>query len=127
METSERNGKIVVVVEDLLFLSKILETARRLSVPVQSAGPDDLQKELDGVRPRAVILDLNHRSGDAIEMLRVMKSNQATRDIRVVGFLSHVQSGLAQEAREAGCDQILARSAFSQRLPEILRELNSAE
>jgi hypothetical protein len=38
----------------------------------------------------------------------------------VVGFLSHVQKDLAVAARESGCDRVMARSAFTRDLPEIL-------
>jgi phosphoketolase len=42
------------------------------------------------------------------------------RGIPTVGFLSHVQKDLAVAAREAGCDRIVARSAFTRDLPRIL-------
>ena len=35
--------------------------------------------------------------------------------------MSHVQGELKQQAQEAGCDMVLARSAFSQNLPVILK------
>jgi hypothetical protein len=38
----------------------------------------------------------------------------------VVGFLSHVNKDLAVAARESGCDRVVARSAFTKDLPEIL-------
>jgi hypothetical protein len=37
-----------------------------------------------------------------------------------VGFLSHVQDDLALAAREAGCDRVMARSAFVENLPRII-------
>ena len=39
---------------------------------------------------------------------------------RVVGFASHVDRELMAAARDAGCDEVLARSAFFSRLPEIV-------
>jgi CheY-like chemotaxis protein len=116
-------GKIVLVVEDLIFLSRIQETARRLGVPVETSDPAGLRKSLEIEVPRAIILDLNHRSGQALPILDWLKKKGAMTYVPVVGFLSHVQSDLAKAAREAGCDQVLARSAFSERLPQLLREL----
>jgi hypothetical protein len=52
--------------------------------------------------------------------LREVKSDEATREISTIGFLSHVQKDLAVAAREAGCDRIVARSAFTRDLPKIL-------
>ncbi len=68
-----------------------------------------------------MIVDLNHRSGKAIEAARAIKSDPATSRVFVLGFLSHVQADLAREARQAGLDAVMARSAFSQQLPELLR------
>jgi hypothetical protein len=70
-----------------------------------------------------VIVDLNHRSGSALDLLRAIKADAKIGPARVIGFLSHVQTDLAAAARGAGCDIVLARSTFSERLPELLREL----
>jgi DNA-binding NarL/FixJ family response regulator len=67
--------------------------------------------------PKLIIIDLNARSGpiQVIERLRA-----ANNGARVVAFLSHVQGELAAQARAAGCDQVLARSSFTQNLATIL-------
>jgi DNA-binding NarL/FixJ family response regulator len=67
--------------------------------------------------PKLVIVDLNARSQpiQAIEKLRL-----ARKDVRVVGFLSHVQRELAAQAQAAGCDEVLPRSSFTQNLAAIL-------
>lgn len=116
---------ILAVVEDLLFLSKIQQTAKLVGVTVK---PADLSKGPDGVAeesPRAVILDLNHRSCSALEVLRELKADPATRDIPVVGFVSHLQADLVAAARAAGCDLVMARSAFTQQLPLLLKKLSA--
>ena len=40
--------------------------------------------------------------------------------VRVIGFGSHVDTDTLAAARAAGCDQVLARSAFFGRLGELL-------
>jgi hypothetical protein len=40
--------------------------------------------------------------------------------IPTVGYVSHVQTELIEAARRAGVGEVLARSAFNERLPEIL-------
>ena len=40
---------------------------------------------------------------------------------RVIAFLSHVQTDLAERARSAGCAEVMPRSKFTQNLAEILR------
>ena len=49
-----------------------------------------------------------------------MKADPVLTKIPIVGFASHVQTDVIEAARKAGVDDVLARSAFTQRLPEIL-------
>jgi DNA-binding NarL/FixJ family response regulator len=117
---------ILAVVDDLLFLSKIQQTAKHVGVAVKSACPADLSKLAIEDAPNALIIDLNHRSGKALEVLYALKSDLKTKDIVVIGFVSHVQTDLITAARDAGCDLILARSAFVSRLPSLLQRLSGA-
>jgi hypothetical protein len=41
---------------------------------------------------------------------------------KVIAFGAHVQTGLLEAARAAGCDEVLPRSRFSAQLPELLKE-----
>ncbi len=120
------NPKIVVVVEDLIFLSKIQQTAKLTGIETEMVQIQKLGERLsapDSVS--AVIFDLNHRSGQAVESLRAMKTDPRTRQIPAIAFLSHVQADLAKAARDAGCDLLLARSAFTEQLPELLRRYSA--
>jgi hypothetical protein len=45
---------------------------------------------------------------------------QTSKEVRVVGFLSHVQTELAAQAQAAGCNEVLPRSSFTQNLAAIL-------
>lgn len=118
---------LLAVVEDLLFLSKIQQTAQLVNVAVKPIDLAKLTEEIARASPRAVILDLNHRSGSALEVLGTLKRNSATKHVPVVGFVSHVQTDLINAARHAGCDLVMARSAFTQQLPELLRKLAGSE
>lgn len=117
---------ILVVVDDLIFLSKIQQTAKLVNADIEGVSPAKLIERLAQDVPPAVICDLNHSGGQAVEIIRRLKRSPELRSIPVIGFLSHVQADLAASAREAGCDVILARSAFSQRLPKILQEYSMA-
>ena len=113
--------KVLGAVEDLLFKSKISETSSQLGI--EAAFPRSPKKLLDALRespPDLLILDLNSARFEPLALLREVKSDDATRDISTIGFLSHVQKDLAVAAREAGCDRIVARSAFTRNLPKIL-------
>ena len=116
----------LVVVDDLLFLSKIQQTAEHVGVAVKSARPEDLPDLALADVPAALIIDLNHRSGRALGVLRTLKSDLKTKKIAVIGFVSHVQTDLIAAAREAGCDLVLARSAFVSQLPSLLQRFSGS-
>lgn len=113
--------RILAAVEDLLFKSKISETASQLGI--EASFPRSPGKLLDALRespPDLLILDLNSARFEPLALLRNVRSDDAMRGVVTVGFLSHVQKDLAVAAREAGCDRVVARSAFTRDLPRIL-------
>jgi CheY-like chemotaxis protein len=113
--------RVLAAVEDLLFKSKISETASQLGV--ETAFPRSPEKLLAVTRespPDLLILDLNAGRFEPLGLLREIESDAALRGIPTLGFLSHVQRDLAVAARESGCDRIMARSAFTKDLPKIL-------
>ena len=116
-----------IFVDDLIFLSKIEDTARMVGVAVKVAGPDQLIKGCEGEPATAVLIDLNHRSGRALEVIRALKGESQKGAVQVLGYLSHVQTDLAAAARQAGCDLVLPRSAFVQQLPGLLQKLAEKE
>jgi CheY-like chemotaxis protein len=120
--------RVLAAVEDLLFKSKISETAETLGVEVRfPRSPKKLLETLRESPPELLVLDLNSARFEPLTLLRTVKSDDATKDVPTVGFLSHVQKGLAVAAREAGCDQVIARSAFTKDLPKILSEGETSE
>lgn len=116
---------IVVLVDDIFFLAKIREAAKAVGVAVVTG---ELRRGVSAIaeaRPQAIILDLNARGLPAIEWIQTLKADPETRPIRIVGFVSHVQTELISAARAAGCDSVMARSAFTQQLPNLLESLVS--
>jgi DNA-binding NarL/FixJ family response regulator len=110
-------GRVVALMDDLFFQMKLAETAKQLGVEVKVATNGEAFGELMASEPKLVIVDLNARSQPiaAIEKLR-----QTSKEVRVVGFLSHVQTDLASQAQKAGCNEVLPRSSLTQNLAAIL-------
>ncbi len=120
--------RVLAAVEDLLFKSKISETADVLGV--EARFPRSKARLLEALRespPDLLILDLNSARFEPLELLQTVKSDDAMKDVPTVGFLSHVQRDLAVAARESGCDRVMARSAFTKDLPRILAEGEASE
>lgn len=111
---------VLVVMADLFFSATIVDIAKKLGMSVQLLRDREAVLEQIKTQPCAVIFDLNYAAVDPVGLIRQIKASPETRDIRTIGFVSHVQMELKTRAQEAGCDVVLARSAFAQKLPELL-------
>jgi PleD family two-component response regulator len=112
---------VLAIVDDLMFSSKIKTAAGQLGVTVAFARSS--AAALAAMRenaPALVILDLNNPRTDPLGTVAAMKHDPATASIRTVGYASHVQTDVIDAARQAGVDEVMARSAFTTRLSEIL-------
>src|SRR6266540_5470228 len=113
---------ILAIVDDLMFTSKIKTTASQLGVAVTFArSRDGALGEMKKAAPSLVILDLNSARTDPLGTVAAMKSDPALAAIPTLGFVSHVQTDVIDAARQAGVSEILARSAFTAQLPDILK------
>ncbi|HEV8042210.1 MAG TPA: response regulator [Bryobacteraceae bacterium] len=114
--------KILAVVDDLLFTVKISDAAKRAGLEAEfvKSEKDVMEKALHE-QPLLIILDLNNNSVQPLELISKLKSDGDLRQISLIGYLSHVQGELKQKAQEAGANIVMARSAFSQNLPQILK------
>src|SRR5271165_871937 len=121
---AEQPTRIFAFVEDLFFLAKIQETARKMNVKVEFVKTEkDLNERMgengDG-KPSLIIFDLNNAAAKPLSVIPKLKS-KLKKATNIIGFLSHVQGELKMKAQEAGCDMVVPRSAFSQNLAQILR------
>jgi len=113
---------IVAAVDDLFFGAKLRETARCLDVwLVLASAPDEVAALVRERRPALLIVDLQADACRPLETIRHIKADPDLRATRVLGYYSHVRDDLRAAAAEAGCDEVLPRSAFSARLPDIVR------
>ena len=104
-----------------MFRSKVKTAASRLGVAVSfaksAAGAlDDMRRD----PPSLVILDLNSTRLDPLGTLAAMRLDPALSQVPTVGFVSHVRADVIDAARQAGVGEVMARSAFTERLAEIL-------
>lgn len=114
--------KILAVVDDLMFTVKINDAAKRNGFEaVFVKSEQDALDVIQQAAPPLVILDLNSNSVQPLQLISAIKSNGTHRKTSVIGYLSHVQGELKQQAQEAGADMVMARSAFSQNLLQILK------
>lgn len=115
------NRRILALVGDLMFTVKITEAAKRNGMQVEYVKTDEDFAERVKEKPRLVIVDLNIHTAQPVELIQALKANPETKNVSVLGYVSHIQGDLKLKAQEAGADLVLARSAFTQNLPQLLK------
>jgi hypothetical protein len=125
--------RIFCFIEDMFFLAKIQETARKLGVKVEYVKGNDkdalvarLAELPETERPRLLVFDLNNLNAKPLTLIPKFKA-KLKKATSIVGFLNHLQGELKAKALEAGCDTVMPRSAFSQSLPNLLRRYGIEE
>lgn len=118
--TRPSRRRVYALVPDLFFMTKIGETAAHLGVVVEELRSDRAITACRNGNPDLLLVDLES-PGDPVGAVRTLKSEEQTRGIRIVAFHSHVDRALGEAARAAGADHVMPRSAFSVKLPLILK------
>jgi len=113
---------ILAAVDELFFKIKIVEAAKQVGARLATASTAaDALARARAERPGLIILDLHSAPCAPLEVLRALKADPDLKSIPTLGYFSHVEAEVGERALEAGCDQVLPRSAFSARLPDLLR------
>lgn len=102
---------VVAFVPDLMDRSKVAAVEPSTVFVGHIA---DLGEQAADHHARLVVVDLGRAGAlDAVAAL-------AATGVATIGFASHVDAATHEAARAAGCGQVLARSVFFRRLPELL-------
>jgi hypothetical protein len=112
---------VVYLVTDLLFTSKIRETAHQLGLDVQvvRSAAEVAAATAPAAHAKCLIVDL--RRPDALAALAA-----AAAGIVRVGFVDHERTDVIEAARALGCTA-LAKGKFSADLPRLLSSLPGAQ
>jgi CheY-like chemotaxis protein len=117
----QESKRVLAVVSDLFFSVKLSEAAKRngLTIDFVKDGAEVIEKAKS--RPTVIVFDLNFETVEPLKLISQLKANPETRGVSLIGYLSHIQGELKQQAQEAGCDMVMARSALSQNLMQIFK------
>ena len=112
---------VLAIVDDMFFASKIRATAEAVGVEVKFVRSiEKLIETAREVKPGLVVVDLHNSKLDPVAVATELKSNEELREIRLLGFFSHVHADLQRNAMAAGYDQVIPRSVFARDLGQIL-------
>ncbi len=112
---------VIVLTNDLFFRAKIEAVAEAVGTRVVFASSrEEVEQALEGGggATRRVLVDLNHRDAEPADTILRLKTGP--KPPHVVAFGPHREGEAFRAAREAGADRVLARSAFVERLPDLL-------
>ncbi|HWC97098.1 MAG TPA: hypothetical protein VG456_10120 [Candidatus Sulfopaludibacter sp.] len=113
--------RVLAVVSDLFFSVKLTDAAKRSGLALEFVKEPELVLEKAQEKPSLIIFDLNFEAAEPLKLIAKLKGKSETKGISLIGYLSHIQAELKMQAQDAGCDMVLARSAFSQNLPLIFK------
>ena len=104
----------ILLSDDLLFTSRISGTARDLGLDLKVARTaTELSQLVKAQSPACVIVDLHH---DELNLAALVPELRQLGRCMLVGYGSHVATEVLKQARAAGCDVVLPRSQFVERL-----------
>ena len=115
---------VVAVIDDLFFQAKVRTALQHLGLAAEILpNGGRLHARLQaGDAPALIIVDLTLRSGDAISLIRDLRAEEPGPSIPVLAFGSHVAVEVQKQALQAGASQVVAKSAFAKRLPQLVRQ-----
>ncbi|HEX2570410.1 MAG TPA: hypothetical protein VH877_12705 [Polyangia bacterium] len=112
-------AKVAYLCTDLLFTSKIRETARALGHETEACR-DARSLAATARDARLIIIDL--RRPDALAALIQLRAEAATAEVPAIGFCDHERTDLMESAHQAGCSLVLAKGKFSSDLRRLLSD-----
>lgn len=123
-----RPDPLVMVVDDFRdgreLVAEILGYAG-LRTEQASDGKEALEKAVT-LLPDLILMDLSLPGVDGWEITRRLKSDPATRNIRIVALTAHATRGPLDRAREVGCDLVLTKPCPPDVLIERVKHLLAA-
>jgi DNA-binding NarL/FixJ family response regulator len=90
-----------------------------------------MRGKLEALLPRHRLITVDHTEGPGLVLADVSRIDpeevaDAYPDIPIGGFTNHTDTSGLRAAHAAGFDQVLAKSALSERLEEVVAELVSS-
>ncbi len=122
--------KIVLLSRDLMFISRVRETALASGLQATVAKSEEafLEATAGGdAGTRGVVLFDLEKCPVSMDVLQRCLTSTNRDTWRCLGFYSHLNVALAEQARGIGLEEVLPRSKFVQILPALCSSLASTD
>lgn len=104
---------------DLLFSSKIEGAAAKNEIEVRVVSDsEELFRTLKETTPRVLLVNLDSWEGNLARLEELARK----KSCKLVGYYSHVNTRLADQAKNVGFDTVISRGAFVSGLNQMLNE-----
>ncbi len=114
--------ELIVLEPDLFFSSRIESISAKLGIEIRIlTSLQDLRAALSVEAPEVLVVNLDALAAE----LETLGKLTDKKSFKIVGYYSHVNAKLAEEARKFGADLVLPRSAFANRIQDVLSGLMS--
>lgn len=115
--------KILIVDDNSvnLKLARVLLEVEGYMVATACDGESAVEK-IHAFNPHLILMDLQLPGMDGLELTRLLKSDPATQNIRILAITAYAMKGDEQKALDAGCDGYLSKPIDTRTLPETIRK-----
>jgi DNA-binding NarL/FixJ family response regulator len=118
-ETPGSQRVVLLAGGDLLARARMENATSQMGARLEIAQAKDIRETLKQAKPDILVLDLDDGGTPVLEELMAARAEGDAPE-RVVGYFSHVDDALREEARAAGC-RAVPRGRFWTNLTNILQ------
>jgi two-component system, cell cycle response regulator DivK len=121
-------GEPILIVDDNavnLRLARLLLAGEGYEV-CTAGDAEEALLTLGRFHPRLILMDLQMPGMDGFELARRLKADPATSGIVVVALTAYAMKGDEERARQAGCDDYVAKPIDTRTLPGLIARHLSA-
>ena len=112
----------ILIVDDNpvnLKLIRVLLTGEGYDVRT-AADAEEAMQVLKETSPHLILMDVQLPGIDGLELTRRLKTDPATRDIKILGLTAYAMKGDEEKILAAGCDGYIAKPIDTRTLPRVI-------
>ncbi len=118
------HATILIAVNDIFFYTKLRDALLPHGYKLERARTqDDFSTKAVGLKPNAVVLNMNEMNLDPFKALSLLKADPVLAKMPVLAFANHEEAETWQRAKALGVSKIVSRNEFSARTRELVEEL----
>lgn len=111
IEDNDKNRKLV----------KIILEANKYEV-IEAITAEDSLKYLEQDKPDVILLDIQLPNMDGLELVKMLKSREDTKDIPIIAVTAYAMKGDKERILSAGCDGYISKPIDTHQLPIVIED-----